>query len=122
MVVLGLYRTRLAASSLIEVITASVLIAIVFGSALLVFLNIAASSGNLQTLKHKQKLQHMATQTILDSSFLSEETLDEEGYIIHKTISTHDSAKDLIVLHLKAVNQQGQLIAEYRRLIYLNHE
>lgn len=109
------------ASSLVEVTTALVLLVIIFGVALLVYFNVTTSSLSFRQMKYKLELDHLAEETILARNYISAQ-IPDGNVTIEKSVDYYNGNEHLLLLTMIARDEQGNVLAEYKRLIYTPDE
>lgn len=108
--------TRLPASSMLEVITAMVMIMVIFAVASTMFVKITGSGFTLEKINANLILNHIAIDTKLKQDFKEDET--KEGEItIKKHIKPYGSNPSLLLLHLEAFDNVSKKMADKKELI-----
>jgi hypothetical protein len=106
---------RLPASSILEVTTAMIIISMVFGLAIIIYLNIQRSGVSSLKLSSRIKLEAVFSETNRLKKFESREVRFED-IIVYQEIE-HNS-EGLLSIKLEARDEQGKLIAQQKHLIY----
>lgn len=107
---------RIKASSLIETIVGLMVIVLVFGIAMTVYVNVMKNSTSLAELKASQRLEEIAVETRANKSFFNE-SFEEEGIKIEKTIGKYQNKEGLILLELLAKDPAERKLAERKEII-----
>jgi hypothetical protein len=107
---------RIRASSLVEVSIAMVITGIVFSAALMIMLNIASGSDNLQKVKYDLLLRQMVQETVQHKTYLSG-TIVDGTITIEKEIITYLENPELFMLRFTAWRGEKEL-AKYKTLVY----
>lgn len=111
------FSKKLKATTLIEVLVAMIIILLSFGTGMMIYNNILNSDNGYEKMKSRLILNEIAIETKKEKTFF-DEIKEEETFTIHKSIEQYKDKKNLSLLHLKAFNKQGRLIAEKKELIY----
>ena len=106
---------RLPASSILEVTTAMVIISMVFGLAIIIYLNIQRSGVSSLKLSSRIKLEAVFSETNRLKKFESREVRFED-IIVYQEIE--NNSEGLLSIKLEARDEQGKLIAQQKHLIY----
>lgn len=114
-----IYLYSLKGSSIIEVTVAMVLAGITFGLATAIYFNVVTSSLSSQKLKLSIELKHMAIETRKNETYFDSEIEYGDNVIILKRIEAWNDKPQLLVLHLKALNNDQRVLAEYKELVYV---
>jgi len=109
-------NTKIKASSLFETIVALTVIMIVFGIALTVFVNIMRTGNTLSEFKTSQQLEVLAKETKENKSYFNE-TFEEEGIVITKSIEKYKDSDELIVLIIEATDKTGRKLSSRKEII-----
>ena len=113
-----LLRQRLPASSLIEVTVAMVLIVMTFAFALMIYLNITATGGNLVRLQYANRLQQMAVADARNNDYLGI-TLEEDNATIIKEVVPYKNTAQLLLVRYTALQGTDRVLATYEHLVYV---
>jgi Tfp pilus assembly protein PilV len=112
---------KLKASSLLEVIVAMTLFAIIFPLGITMYTKIVQSSFTSSELKASLLLAHLAEQTKKEEAFI-DATMEEGVIRIERKIELYENNPALLVLVFKAYNQQDTLLAQRKELYLLRNE
>lgn len=110
---------RLKASSLVETIVGLMVIVLVFGIAMTVYVNVMRNSTSLAELKASQRLEEIAVETKTKKSFFNE-SFEEGGVKIEKTIGKYQDKEGLFLLELIAKDPTERKLAERKEIISEN--
>jgi hypothetical protein len=95
--------TKIKGATLIEVIVAMVIVMTVFGISMMIYLHVLNSSMSERQVRIGLLLKRVGEDTISSKRFF-DETFDEEGFSIRKSIAKYDNRDNLIHLHLEIVD------------------
>ena len=112
----SLASRRLAASSLVEVTVASVILVLVFSLAMASLARLAISGPQQLQLRAQQLVARVAAETIRNRTWQSR-TWHEGAVEIERVVSTAPQAPNLINLRITAV-VRGHEIARLQQLVY----
>lgn len=112
-----LCNAKVSGSSLIEVITAVVIISIVFTIASVVYLNVQRSSFSAKKLRASIMVNELIISTLKENRY---EPLQQESgeFILYQTVDLYAGNRNLKVLIVEARDESGKLIAQRKKLIY----
>jgi len=113
-----LLQSKVPASSIIEVTVAMVLIVMTFAFALMIYLNVTATGGNLQKLKYANRLQQMAIEDARNNDYLGI-TLEEEDATIIKAVAPYRNNPQLLLVSYKALQGNDRVLATHEILVYV---
>ena len=109
---------KLQASSMLEVITAMVIIMIIFAVATTMFVKVTSSGFTLEKINAQLLLNNKAIDSKLKQNFKEEET--KEGEItIKQSIKPYGSNSSLILLHLEAFDNSNKKVADKKELVLI---
>ncbi len=106
---------QLRASSLIEVITAMVIISTIFAIASMVFINVYRSTAAMRRLSAVLAAENLRIETEIDRAFKDEELVSGD-FVIHKTVRAFPGTSDLLIITFEVLNEDGKKIAESKVL------
>jgi hypothetical protein len=112
-----LLKPTLKSSTLIESLTAMVIVLLSFGIGTTIFSNVTSSSPLNEKTRAEILLKEVAAQTIHEKKFLDSET-ESAGIKIVKKVSPYNGANGLSILSIKALNRSNKVIAERNQLIF----
>jgi competence protein ComGF len=113
-----IFKIRVRASSLIEVITALIIISIIFTIAIMVYLNVQRSGFSSRRLTGELLINEVLVKTLKDKRFDTTET-NSDDITVYQDVTAHKTVAHLKVLTLEARDINGKLVAERKRLIYV---
>lgn len=109
-------NTSLQGSSIVETITALLIIVISFGAGMSIYLNIITNEQTVSKTKANIILETMMTETIKQRRYL-DETVHLHGLAIERTISPFPEEENHRICALTAYHQNGQQIHSIKRVI-----
>lgn len=109
---------RLKGSTLLEATLALTVISIVLTAGYLAFGNLVAGKQTTIRFRANLVMEQIASQTLKAERYW-DETFEKEGLIIDQTVTAIDDKGHLLNLELMAKNQSGQIIASWKRSIYV---
>jgi type II secretory pathway pseudopilin PulG len=108
--------SKLKGSTLIEVMVAMVIVIIIFGLAMMTFINIAKFSNNALKTEAYFNLQKVITETYVNKQFLDED-YEFENMVIRKSITPYPDCKDLRIILFSAYTAENKLIIEKKQVV-----
>jgi len=102
-------KYTLAASSILEVLLAMVILATSFGIALMVYLQVISSDRSEQKLIAHKAIERFYVQTKQTERYFDEENTFRYG-MLYKTVEVKEN--NLIHFHFGAFNENNELLAE----------
>tara|TARA_Y100001934_G_scaffold276624_1_gene373588 strand:+ start:6754 stop:7122 length:369 start_codon:yes stop_codon:yes gene_type:complete len=119
---LDLYKVKIKASSMPQVVTAMALLGIIISIAMLVFGNVLHQSTSLED-KRIAMLMDAEINRVIESRDYSENTIDYDDFIIEVEISDHISNQNLKVIYFSAFAANKEVaFLEKRILLNINAE
>lgn len=112
-----LWNARVSGSSLIEVITAVVIISIVFTIASVVYLNVQRSGFSAKKLRASIVVNELIISSLKEKRF---ESLQREfgEFVLYQTVDLYAGNRNLKILIVEARDETGKLIAQRKKLVY----
>lgn len=110
---------KIAASTLIEVLIAMVIVIVIYGIAMMIFLNVQKSSNTALKTLALLELEKVVIETKKKFTFIDEE-YKTENLEIKKKISVYQKCSELRELSFEVFDLSGKLIIERKELIKLN--
>lgn len=110
-----IWSHRVRSSSIIEVTTAMIIISMVFGLAIIIYLNLQRTGVSSQRLSARIKLETVFSETNRLKKFETRE-VDFENIVIYQKVER--AGNGLLNIVLEARDEQGKLIAEQKHFIY----
>ena len=104
--------------TIVESMTAMLLIVLSFGIGMMIYLNILSSEQVVARTRANLILHQVVEQTRLQNRYI-DETLEIEGLLIEKQISDYGALPDNYLLHLQAFDGRDQLLGEIKQVLYL---
>jgi Tfp pilus assembly protein PilE len=114
---LKLFKGKIQASSLVEVITALVIISVIFSIAIMVYLNVHRSGFSSRRLVGALLINEVLVNTLQEKRY-QQVTITIDDFTIYQDIVSYKSASNLKVIILEARDVNGKLVAERKRLVY----
>jgi Tfp pilus assembly protein PilV len=114
-------KTKITASTILEVVIAMVLIILVFGIAMMIYTNVLNNSLSVKKIRAQGILQQAlikAEQTSDNSS----ESVSVDDFRIEQEVKPYNSNNNLVDIHLTAYDTNQKKIAELEKVIINNHE
>jgi hypothetical protein len=109
-------RKRTAASSLLEVLIAMILILLVFGIAMTISANVFRSSLSVKKIRAQALLQDILLK-LEQNKTNSTQTYTLGDLRIEQEISAYPAGEQLIEVHLTAYDENQQQVAELQKVI-----
>ena len=111
-------RMKLPATTIVETVTAALLVMVSLGIGLAIYMNILKSEQLVARVKAQAILSRMAEETAFGQRFVTE-TVHEEGLTIEKRISPYSiEYPDAILLTLTAYGGQQEKLCEQKEILY----
>ena len=110
-------KVRMAASSIVEVTTALVIISMIFSLAMIIYLNVQRSGISFRKVDGVIMMEEVYAETKNLKKY-EDRTEEREDIIIYQKVSASGESPDLLVIQLEARDAQGKVIAEQKHLIY----
>ncbi len=109
-------NTSLQGSSIVETITALLIIVISFGAGMSIYLNVITNEQTISKTKANIILETVMTETIEQQRYL-DETIQLHGLIIERAISVFTAEESHRICAITAYHQNGQKIHSIKRVI-----
>lgn len=113
----SVFAHKFKSSSLLEVTVALVLLSIAFGIFLMIHTNLL-SGLSFQKLKYREKLKSYYREMIRNRNFLDAVT-EEDDVRVFRNVESYKNIPHLFFIEVKAVSSNGEMIARYRGLHYV---
>lgn len=110
------FQRRVAASSIVEVTTALVIISMVFSLAIIIYLNVQRSGSSFLKTDSIMMIEDVFAETTILKKY-ENKTVKFEDITVYQEVSSSDQP-DLLIVRLEARDEQGKLIAEQNHLVY----
>jgi hypothetical protein len=112
-------RARVRSSSILEVSVALVILSLAFGVFMMIYMNVLAGSFYLQKLKYEGRLGMLYRETLKSKDFT--DRTEEDGVVrIFRKVSAYKGNTDIMAIELKAIDQGGKILAEFKFLYYVS--
>lgn len=111
-----MHQTKVQGATLIEVLTALVILAIVFSLSLMIFINVTSTVSTKRKIRANQYMQQIADETLVNQSYIDDQ-YQFENFRIEKTIKNYKKQSGLALLHLKAVTPENKTIVSWKQLV-----
>lgn len=107
-------KKKIPAATLMETMISMVILLVVFGVAMMVYLQVSGSNYNELKAKSYLALQHIKIKTI-KSKRLTEESYEMEGYKVYKSIEPYQES--LYLIRLEAIRNDGKKLCELKEVM-----
>src|SRR6188768_2103292 len=114
-----LLRITVRASSLIEVITAMVIISMVFSMASIIFLNVQKTGLSKRKLEAMMILDETFTESVRTNQYVTREVSYTDEIRIYQEVRPSRLSNLLLVVVLEARDRDGKLVAEQKHLLHV---
>ena len=114
-----LLRVTVRASSLIEVITAMVIISMVFSMASVIFLNVQKTGLSKRKLEAMMILDETFTESVRTNQYVTREVSYTDEIRIYQEVRPSRLSNLLLVVVLEARDRDGKLVAEQKHLVHV---
>jgi len=112
-----MFKLRVKASSLVEVTTALIIISVIFGLAIITYLNVQRTDYSTAKLTYQLILDELPAEIDLTVGQENAETIIDDVSVL-RTITKHPSNESLYVIHVEARTMEGKLLGERKYLKY----
>jgi hypothetical protein len=109
---------KVVSSTLIEVITALIIISTVFSLAIIIYLNVQRSGLSAKRLTCNMLMDDVYTSTLRTKKYVSSQS-DYENIIVYQEVSAWGTGDGLLIVRLEARDTEGKLLAEQKHLVYV---
>lgn len=109
---------KVKGSSLIETITAMLIISMVFGMALLIYLNVYKANGQILRAEAAIALQDAWAETERSKDFTNR-SWKFDDFVLYREINPSTDNKDLLVIKFEIRNKEAKLLSERKFLKYV---
>jgi len=111
-----IYKDKVEASTIVEVIVSMVIIVVVFGIAMMIYANVTRMSLSAQKIKAQAILQQELISTEQTKAF-SNKSIDTADLHIEQSVAPFNNDTSLSVIHLTAYDLNQNKITELQKLI-----
>ena len=109
---------KLPATTIVETVTAALLVMVSLGIGLSIYMNVLRSEQLVTRIKSQAILSCIAEETAFKQTFISE-TFHEDGLVIEKNIRPYSTEHpDAILLTLTAYDGQQNKLGEQKEILY----
>ena len=108
---------RLPATSIVESITAMVIILLSFGVGMMIYMNVLQSEQLISKTKANLILSQVLNKTIQDNQF-EDAKFQKENIWIVQTIKKYSSYQDVYTIQLEAFDTKGKSILILKELVF----
>lgn len=115
-----LKHKRITSATLIEVVVSLVIVMIVFGIAMMIYINVLGSSSSERVLNINLVLKELSEETINANRFF-DERIERDGLKITKSVDKYSDVEGLVRLHFEVVDA-GKLVTRDMLLIVSEDE
>jgi hypothetical protein len=105
-------------STLIEVITALIIISTVLSLAIIIYLNVQKSGLSSKRLTCNILMDEIYSSTLITKEYMNKQ-IDSENIVIYQEVSSQGTAGGLLTIRLEARDKQGRLLSEQKHLVYV---
>jgi hypothetical protein len=109
---------HLRASSILEVTVALVILSISFSIFLIIHLNVTSGSRYFQRIKYESRIA-MAYNELIRTGDYTDQVVTEGTVKIFRSVTPYPGQLNLKTIRLKAVSENGKILAEYKTLLYV---
>ena len=109
---------KVKATTMVETLTAMVLITIAFGIAIMVYVNTIAHTPTVIQQKAALILEEVATLTKQEERYITED-FEYKHFIISRMVKPYAQKTNVYELQLIAKNRDETVLANYQELLYL---
>lgn len=109
-------KTRVRASTILEVVISMVIIVVVFGIAMMIYTNVLRMSLSVKKLRAQALLNEMALSTEHNTEGTPSDVVVGD-LRIQQEIKPYNGDADLVELHLTAFDENKQKVAELQQVI-----
>jgi Tfp pilus assembly protein PilV len=114
-------KSKLPASSIIEVLIAMVVIMVVFGTAMMIYANIMQSSMSVKKLR-AQAILNQTLQADESSANPASTTFSADELHIEQTVKSYNNEADLTEIDLSAYDANGKELISLHKVIINQNE
>ncbi len=115
-------KTKVNASTLIEVIIAMVTIVIVFGIAMMIYSNVIRSSVSVKKIRAQAILRDIMERASNSATALQNDSFTLDGLVINQTVKPYRDDKNLNEVDLNAYDSNQQLQATLKQVKIMQDE
>jgi len=109
-------RIKLKATTLVETLAASIIVAIAFGIGTMIYLNVLNSGKSMLTVQAEILVQNELENTLVNRQFEKQE-INKDDITLKKSIENYIFT-DLYIIHVKAFHNNKEL-AEVKSLVFI---
>lgn len=109
---------QVAGSSLVEVITAMIIISMIFGFSVMIYLNVQRTGISSVALRARHRINDVLIETTVSQRYENAEKVYDDGVVVYQEVKNFQGNEYLWHIHLEARDGAGKLIAERNRLVY----
>jgi hypothetical protein len=112
-------RLKLPATTIVETITAALLVMISLGIGMMIYMNVLTTEKLVAKIKAQAILSRMAEQTVFDQLFITGHIV-EDGITIEKNIEAYDAEyPDAVLMTLTAyVGEKKEILCQLKEIHY----
>ena len=114
-------KSRVKASSILEVIISMIIIMVVFGISMMIYTNVLSSSLSGKKIRAQALLQ----ETMLEAEHATVNTTQTstiDDFRIEQDAKPYNDDPDLTVIHLTVYDENQQKVSELQKVIVNHHE
>ena len=112
-------KSRVKASTVLEVVISMVIIVLIFGTAMMIYGNVTRTSLSSQKLR-AQAVLAQTMKAIQERASTQDSKSVIAGFTVERTVKPYDGNTKLLEVDLKAYDENNQLLAELNQLILAN--
>lgn len=110
---------KVRASTLIETITALIIISMVFGFATLIYLNVQRSALSSKKISSQIMIDQIYNNIRFDNEMLPLTEHDFNDLTVYQFANKHPESGSLVVLRYEARDKTGKLLLETKKIVYV---
>lgn len=110
-------HTRMKASSLVEALTAMVIITIAFSACFVIFSNVDSSGRTTLRMRARQSVIQYAAEVKASHQFTNQNTTGD-GFQIQSHFQPFHDASDVVYMHIVARSSDNHMLYQHHELIY----
>jgi type II secretory pathway pseudopilin PulG len=114
-------QKKLKASTIIEVLIAMILIIVVFGIAMMIFTNVVNSGLSVKKIRAEALLQQALLSAERSDNLVSQ-SVPVDDFTIVEEVKAYNGNTALTDIHLTALDQNQQKVAELEKVILKNND
>lgn len=113
---MALIEKKIRGYTLVETLTALVLMMLVFGMAMIIFMNVYKTSKSELHLAVHSNMKQIVNETKTTNTYINK-TFEYKSYTIHSSFQRYLEAETLLWIKMEAYDQTGRLITIHNELL-----